>query len=31
MLFLGETLSLLRIASIVLIVIGLLGLKLAAQ
>jgi quaternary ammonium compound-resistance protein SugE len=30
MLFLGETLSLLRIASILLIVIGLLGLKLAA-
>lgn len=30
MLFLGETLSLLRIASIALIVIGLLGLKLAA-
>lgn len=31
MLFLGETLSLLRIASILLIVIGLLGLKLAAH
>jgi quaternary ammonium compound-resistance protein SugE len=31
MLFLGETLSLLRIASILLIVIGLLGLKLASQ
>ncbi|WP_313913536.1 quaternary ammonium compound efflux SMR transporter SugE [Tahibacter sp.] len=31
MLFLGETLSLLRIASIALIVIGLLGLKLAAH
>lgn len=31
MLFLGEALSLLRIASIVLIVVGLLGLKLAAH
>lgn len=31
MLFLGETLSLLRVASIALIVIGLLGLKLAAH
>jgi quaternary ammonium compound-resistance protein SugE len=31
MLFLGETLSLLRISSILLIVIGLLGLKLAAH